>query len=99
MIDNLERALQRRDRPGEAPPSRTRCRGRRARPTASSGGARRAGVEAFDPTGEKFDPQLHEALSTAAGRGRRAGTVVEVVQKGYRLGDQLLRPARVVVSK
>jgi molecular chaperone GrpE len=58
----------------------------------------RNGVEAVDPTGEKFDPQWHEALSTAAAEGVEAGQVVEVMQKGYRLDGQLIRPARVVVS-
>ncbi len=58
----------------------------------------RNGVEAVDPKGEKFDPAQHEALSTQAADGVDAGTVVEVVQKGYRVGEQLVRPARVVVS-
>ncbi len=59
----------------------------------------RAGVEAVDPKGEKFDPMAHEALSTMKVEGAESGTVVEVMQKGYRLGEQLVRPARVVVSE
>lgn len=59
----------------------------------------RAGVEAVDPKGEKFDPMVHEALSTLKVEGAESGTVVEVMQKGYRLGEQLVRPARVVVSE
>jgi molecular chaperone GrpE len=59
----------------------------------------RNGVEAVDPQGEKFDPTQHEALSTQAVDGAESGTVVEVIQKGYRMGDQLVRPARVVVSE
>lgn len=59
----------------------------------------RNGVEAVNPTGEKFDPNLHEALSTVAADGAESGTVVETMQKGYRLGDQLVRPARVVVAE
>lgn len=59
----------------------------------------RAGVEAVDPKGEKFDPTAHEALSTLKVEGAESGTVVEVMQKGYRLGEQLVRPARVVVSE
>jgi molecular chaperone GrpE len=59
----------------------------------------RNGVEAVDPKGEKFDPMAHEALSTQPVEGVESGTVVEVMQKGYRLGDQLIRPARVVVSE
>jgi molecular chaperone GrpE len=59
----------------------------------------RAGVEAYDPKGEKFDPQWHEALSTRTGEGVESGTVLDVAQKGYRLNGQVIRPARVVVSE
>src|SRR6478735_5590584 len=55
------------------------------------------GIEAVDPTGERFDPNLHEALSAQPAEGVETGTVVETMQKGYRLGEQLIRPARVVV--
>jgi molecular chaperone GrpE len=58
-----------------------------------------AGVESFDPTGEKFNPQLHEALSTQPADGTESGIVLETMQKGYRLNGQVLRPAKVVVSK
>jgi len=58
-----------------------------------------AGVEAFDPTGEKFDPQQHEALSTLPGHGVESGVVLETVEKGYRLDGHLLRAAKVVVSQ
>jgi molecular chaperone GrpE len=59
----------------------------------------RAGVEAYDPRGEKFDPQWQEALSTRAEEGVEPGTVLDVVQKGYRLNGQVIRAARVVVSE
>jgi molecular chaperone GrpE len=59
----------------------------------------RNGIEAIDPKGEKFDPRWHEALSTVVVEGAAAGTIVEVMQKGYKLGDQLVRPARVVVGE
>lgn len=59
----------------------------------------RHGVEAVDPTGEAFDPNSHEALSKLAVEGAASGTVVETMQKGYRLGEQLIRPARVVVAE
>ena len=58
----------------------------------------RNGIEQVDPKGEKFDPNQHEALSTVAVEGAEAGVVVEVMQKGYRFENQLIRPARVVVS-
>jgi molecular chaperone GrpE len=60
----------------------------------------RAGVETYDPTGEPFDPNQHEALSVRAGAdGVDAGMVVETLEKGYRLDGQVLRAARVVVSE
>ena len=59
---------------------------------------KRNGIESVDPQGEKFDPTEHEALSTMPVEGAASGTVVEVMQKGYRMEGQLIRPARVVVS-
>jgi molecular chaperone GrpE len=59
----------------------------------------RNGIEAVDPQGEKFDPNLHEALSTIPAEGAEPGVVVEVMQKGYRFDGNLIRPARVVVSE
>jgi molecular chaperone GrpE len=58
----------------------------------------RAGVEAFDPTGEAFDPSWHEALSTRPADGA-SGKVLETLEKGYRLDGQLIRPARVIVGE
>ena len=58
----------------------------------------RAGVEAYDPAGERFDPTWHEALSTRPRGEADPGMVLETVEKGYRLDDQVLRPARVIVS-
>jgi molecular chaperone GrpE len=58
----------------------------------------RAGVESYDPVGERFDPAWHEALSTRPADGQEAGVVVETLERGYRLDGQVLRPARVVVS-
>ena len=93
-VDNLERAL--------AAAGEGDGEGLAAGVEMVLGGLRetlgRNGVEAVDPQGEKFDPQWHEALSTAAAEGVEPGHVVEVMQKGYRLDGQLIRPARVVVS-
>ena len=58
----------------------------------------RNGVEPFDPAGSKFDPSLHEALSTREQEGAEPGMVIDVVEKGYSLNGTVLRPARVVVS-
>ena len=58
----------------------------------------RAGVEAYDPTGERFDPTWHEALATRAEEGTESGVVLETIEKGYRLDGQVLRAAKVLVS-
>jgi molecular chaperone GrpE len=58
----------------------------------------RAGIERFSPEGERFDPQEHEAIAQLPVEGKEPGTVVEVYQRGYRLGDVVIRPARVVVA-
>jgi molecular chaperone GrpE len=58
----------------------------------------RNGVEQFDPRGDRFDPAEHEALSMREQDGAESGTVLDVVEKGYRANGGVLRPARVVVS-
>lgn len=92
-VDNLERALE---SAGESPDGLAGgvemvLRGMRE-------ALNRNGIEAVDPKGEKFDPTEHEALSTLPVEGAESGLVVEVVQKGYRFGEHMIRPARVVVS-
>jgi molecular chaperone GrpE len=58
----------------------------------------RVGIESFSPKGEVFDPTQHEAMAQQPVEGTQAGTVVEVYQQGYRLGGNVIRPARVVVA-
>jgi molecular chaperone GrpE len=58
----------------------------------------RAGIESFSPTGEVFDPQWHEAVAQQPLEGAAPGTVAEVYQRGYKLGETVLRPARVLVA-
>jgi molecular chaperone GrpE len=57
------------------------------------------GVRQFSPRGEKFDPNVHQAMFEVPNASVPAGSVVEVVQPGYMLGDRVLRPAMVGVSK
>jgi len=102
VLDNLERALAAAglDPEAEAPPEADGlaagvllvCRELR---TALD----RAGVEPYSPLGERFDPEWHEALQARADEGAESGTVIEVLEKGYRLDGLLLRAARVVVSE
>ena len=58
----------------------------------------RVGVEPFSPEGEPFDPQFHEAVAQQPIEGVESGLVAEVFQQGFRLGDSVLRPARVLVA-
>lgn len=57
------------------------------------------GLEMLDPQGEVFDPNWHEAMATQPTGDAAPETVIQVLQKGFRLHDRLLRPARVIVAK
>ncbi len=57
------------------------------------------GVRKLDPAGEKFDPNFHQAMFEVPDQNVPAGLVVQVVQTGYAIGDRVLRPALVGVSK
>jgi molecular chaperone GrpE len=56
------------------------------------------GIERYSPEGERFDPQYHEAVAQQPVEGAEPGVVVEVFQRGYRMGENVVRPARVVVA-
>ena len=58
----------------------------------------RVGVEGYSPKGETFDPNVHEAMAQQPVDGAESGTIVEVFQSGYRLGEDVIRPARVMVA-
>jgi molecular chaperone GrpE len=57
------------------------------------------GLRQFTPRGEKFDPNVHQAMYEVPNASVPAGSVVEVVQPGYMIGERVLRPAMVGVSK
>ncbi len=57
------------------------------------------GVTPVNPVGEKFNPELHQAMSMQESGEAEPGTVLTVVQKGYRLHDRVVRPAMVIVAK
>jgi len=59
----------------------------------------RHGVRKLDPKGQKFDPNFHQAIFEAPDQALPAGTVSQVVQTGWTIGDRVLRPAMVGVSK
>jgi molecular chaperone GrpE len=93
VVDNLERALA----SAEASEQHL-AEGVRLVHQELVGVLQRNGVEPFDPAGEQFDPEMHEALSTRTEDGADPGVVLDVMEKGYRLNGTVLRPARVVVS-
>ncbi len=57
------------------------------------------GVKVIDTGDGRFDPNLHQAIAEVPGNGKPAGSIVDVVQVGYRIGERLLRPAMVTVAK
>jgi molecular chaperone GrpE len=93
VVDNLERALA-----SAAEDEGPLAEGVKLVLAELQGVLAREGVEAIEPVGEPFDPNVHEALSTRPQDGAEAGLVLEVVEKGYRSRNSVIRPARVVVS-
>jgi molecular chaperone GrpE len=59
----------------------------------------RYGVKPVSTEDGKFDPNLHQAIAEVPGNGKPAGSIVDVVQSGYMIGDRLLRPAMVTVAR
>jgi molecular chaperone GrpE len=93
VVDNLERALASADDADEG-----FVEGVRLVYSELQGVLSRTGVEPIEPVGEQFDPTVHEALSTREQDGAEAGVVLDVVEKGYRTADTVIRPARVIVA-
>ncbi len=96
-VDNLDRALQAADI-DENDHDETLVAGIRLVHADVIAALARAGIEGYSPEGEPFDPEHHEAVAQLAVPGAEPGTIVEVYQRGYRRGDAVLRPARVVVA-
>jgi molecular chaperone GrpE len=94
VLDDLERALEAAEQHDEA----KLVDGVRLVREALRQSLEREGLVEIAAEG-RFDPHLHEALLAQPAEGREQGDVLEVVQKGYRLGDKVLRPARVVVAE
>ncbi len=98
-VDNLDRALEAAQSSGNgADVESTLVSGIKLVHADVIAALARVGIEPFDPAGEPFDPQHHEAVAQQTIEGAQPGTIVEVYQRGYRLGDTILRPARVVVA-
>ncbi len=94
VLDDLERALDAAEQHEEAKV----IEGVRMTKTALADALASEGLAELEADGA-FDPHVHEALMAQPGSGAEPGTVLQVVQKGYRLGDVVLRPVRVVVAE
>jgi molecular chaperone GrpE len=94
VLDNLERALAAAEPIDRTAPNHL-AHGVKLVYEELAGVLRGAGIESYSPQGEAFDPDWHEAMMTRPGE---EGRVLEVLEKGYRLNSQVLRPARVVVG-
>ena len=57
------------------------------------------GVKPIETANAKFDPNLHQAVAEVPGEGKPAGSIVNVIQGGFMIGDRLLRPAMVTVAR
>ena len=103
-VDNLDRAVQAAQSAGENPGAEagngtdTLVSGIKLVHADVLAALQRAGIERYSPQGEPFDPQRHEAIAQQPIDGAQPGTIVEVYQQGYLLGETVIRPARVVVA-
>lgn len=94
VVDDLNRALQYQ----EVADRDTLLGALRLTFTQLNAALTQEGVTILDVEGEVFDPRLHDAVDSVRGTGLPEGHVVAEIQRGYRYGDDLLRPARVHVS-
>jgi molecular chaperone GrpE len=94
ILDDLERALNAAEQHEEAQLED----GVRLVYRALASLLERQGVQQI-PTDGKFDPHVHEALLAQPSEDAETGAVIDVVQKGYKIGDRVVRPARVIVAE
>ncbi|CAI8188262.1 MAG: Protein GrpE [Alphaproteobacteria bacterium] len=101
VVDNLQRALKAMQDLGDDIPDATRnvLDGVAATERDLLAALARHKVTPLSPLGEKFDPNLHEALFEAPGTGQDSGTIIEIVETGYMMEERLLRPAKVGIAK
>jgi molecular chaperone GrpE len=102
VVDNLSRALDSLPadaRSGGDPVLKSLIDGVELTARDLNAALARHGVKKLEPEGEKFDPNFHQAIYEAPDETLPSGTVTKVVQSGWRIGDRVLRPAMVGVSK
>jgi len=93
-LDDLNRAIE-----AENAPRETILEGIRSITASFQSALTNAGVEAISSVGEQFDPELHEAVDTEETDREMDGKVIAEYSRGFRMGDRLLRPARVKVGR
>ena len=96
VVDSLELALVHADPNNEA--AKSTIEGVQNTVTLLLKELKGFGVEAVDPTGKAFDPNLHQAISMVPSAEVEANCVINVMQKGYTLNGRVVRPAMVIVS-
>jgi molecular chaperone GrpE len=96
VVDNLRRAIDAAEAGGAV---ESLLDGLRGTVSGFENALTSAGVEPVASVGEQFDPELHEAVDTTEVEPERAGEVTAEYSRGYRIGKQLLRPARVQVGR
>lgn len=94
VLDDLNRAIQSENTTREA-----LLEGVRTIASSFQSALANAGVEPLESVGEEFNPELHEAVDTAETDAEMDGRVIEEYSRGFRIGDRLLRPARVKVGR
>lgn len=95
IVDSLEQALQMANKEQDA----AMCEGLELTMKLFVDALQKFDVQQIDPLGVPFDPQEHEAMSMQEASDKAPNTVLVVFQKGYKLSDRVIRPARVIVSK
>jgi molecular chaperone GrpE len=94
VLDDLNRAIQSENTTREA-----LLDGIRSIASSFQSALANAGLEPIESVGEEFNPELHEAVDTAETDAEMDGRVIEEYSRGFRMGDRLLRPARVKVGR
>ncbi|MEH6634855.1 MAG: nucleotide exchange factor GrpE [Halioglobus sp.] len=97
VADNLERALE--ATTGDEEIVKPIAEGVQLTLKSFHDALKKFNIEALDPQGEPFDPQLHQAMTMVENNEVEPNTVIAVMQKGYTLNGRLVRPAMVMVSK
>lgn len=96
VVDNLQRAVEAAEGGGS---KETLLDGLRGTINGFEVVLAQSGAEPIEAAGQPFDPELHEAVDTVEVEAERDGTVIQQYSRGYRMGDQLIRPARVQVGR